>query len=519
MAAEGDKSTFLGSLRTKIILGICLILVITVGTFIYVGHMFRARFLLEEEEKSASRISHAVMRAIQYPMLDGEMEEVQAILQRMNLVEDISVLNLCDSSGAIKYSGIPDNIGKISESETVKNALRINAVVKDIERYEGEKILGHAMPIPNEGACFKCHGGEKKILGVLLVGTAWEPVEKKLGTIRNQEIFWFIVCIVLAAGFILILLHYLVIIPVGLLTRTAALIAKKGDLSSRVSITANDEIGHLGIAFNQMTANLEKSRDELLQARARLEARGKELEDFTYIVSHDLKEPLRGITSFSQFVIEDYGNKLDEEGKGYLVSIKSGAGRLKKLIDDLLALSRVTRSEFSFQTTKASEIIEEAIKWVKYSLDEKNIELVIAQDLPAIYCDKTRMVGVFANLLSNAIKFMDKENPSIEIGYQNKADCHQFYVKDNGIGIEKQYHQKIFEMFQRLQKREEYGGTGAGLHIAQKIMEMHHGKIWVESELGIGSTFYFTLPKKKEALRGRNETIQRDSDIIGGRQS
>jgi signal transduction histidine kinase len=499
MAAEGDKTTFLGSLRTKIILGMCLVLVITVGTFIYVADVFRARLLLEEEEKSASKLSHGVMRAIQYPMLDGEMEEVQAILQRINLVEDISVLDLCDSTGTVKHSGIPDNIGKTSESETMRKALRTNAPVKNIERYGEEKILGHAMPIANEKVCFKCHGSEEKTLGFLLVGTSWEPVERKLEAIRNQEILWFIVCVALAAGCILILLHYLIIIPVGLLTKTTALIAKKGDLSSRVRITANDEIGQLGIAFNHMTGNLEKSRGELLETRAHLEARGKELEDFTYIVSHDLKEPLRGITSFSQFVLEDYGDKLDEEGKGYLVSIKSSGERLKKLIDDLLTLSTVTRDKLSFQTTKASEIIEDAIKWVKYSIDEKNIELAIAQDLPSIYCDKIRMVGVFANLLSNAVKFTDKENPSIEIGYQGKADCHQFYVKDNGLGIEKRYHQKIFEMFQRLQKREEYGGTGAGLHIAQKIMEMHHGKIWVESELDLGSTFYLTLPKKKEA--------------------
>lgn len=507
MAAEGkrDKLTFLGSLRTKMILGISLVMVIALGTFTYIDIILHKRTLLEKEEKCVFEISDTLMKSIQYPMLDGQMDEVGAIIQRVNRLEHVSEIKLCDLSGTIKYSGIPDSIGKVSESEVIKTALRTNVLVKDIEIFEGEKIFSHAMPIRNEEACFKCHGSEKKILGVLLVGTAWEPVEKRLEAMRNREIVWITACLALVAGLILILLHYLVITPIGLLTRATTVIAKEGDLSYRVPIKRDDELGQLGIAFNQMTLNLEKSRDELLEAQAsleklvvELEKRGKELEDFTYIVSHDLKEPLRGITSFSQFVLEDYGDKLDQEGRDYLVTIERSAERLKKLIDDLLTLSRVTRTGVSFEATKASEIIEEAIERVKFSIDEKNIELVVAQDLPTIYCDKIKMVEVLGNLLSNATRFMDKENPKIEIGHQDKVDYHQFYVKDNGMGIEKEYHQRIFGMFQRLQKREDYGGTGAGLHIAQKIMEMHHGKIWVESELGVGSTFYFTLPKKKE---------------------
>lgn len=240
---------------------------------------------------------------------------------------------------------------------------------------------------------------------------------------------------------------------------------------------------------------LEENLKDRVQA---LEMKTKELEDFTFIVSHDLKEPLRGIASFSQFVLEDYADRLDEKGRGYLLTIRKGAERMKRLIDDLLALSKVTRIEVPFQLNRASEIIEEAVKPLKHSIDEKDIELTIPQDLPTIYCDKVRMIQVFENLLSNAIKFMDKENPKIEIGYQDKVDHDQFYIRDNGMGIEKQYHDKIFGMFERLHRREDYDGTGAGLHIVKKIIEMHRGKIWVESEKGIGSTFYFTLPKREE---------------------
>lgn len=498
-----DKLAFLASLRTKIILGAGLVLVIVLGIFMYWDVLSRRSALLEAERKRALDVSHTLMKSIEYPMLDGEMEQVQTVLQKVVELEDVSVAYISDPSGTIVYSGVLDSRGRVSRSEIVNKTLRTGALAKGEEIFGGKKIFSHAMPIQNEKSCFKCHGSEEKILGVLLVGTAWGPIEKNIAAMTTQHSVYFLVCMALVMGLIAILLDYLVVTPVRSLTR-ATMVMAEGDLSRRVSVKRDDEIGHLGIAFNQMAVTLEKSRDELLQAQATLEKsvlqlqkKTQELEDFTYIVSHDLKEPLRGITSFAQFVREDYADKLDQKGESYLATIANSAERLKRLIDDLLVLSRVTRAEASFQNTKASGIIEEAIERVKYSLDEKGAEVIVAQDLPSLYCDRGQLVQVFANLLSNAVKFMDKEDPRIEIGYQGQADYHQFHVKDNGMGIEKQYQEKVFKMFQRLHRREDYEGTGAGLHIAQRIMERHHGKIWVESELGVGSTFYFTLPKRQ----------------------
>lgn len=240
---------------------------------------------------------------------------------------------------------------------------------------------------------------------------------------------------------------------------------------------------------------LEKDVRDWVQA---LEAKTKELEDFIFIVSHDLKEPLRGFASFSQFLLEDYADKLDEKGRGYLLSMMRNTEWMKRLINDLLSVSKTTLIEVPFQITPASEVIKEAVESLKVLIDKKGIELVIAKASPKIYCDKPRIIQVFQNLLGNSIKFMDKENPRIEIGYQDKIDYDQFYVKDNGIGIEKDYCEKVFGMFERLHRREDYDGTGAGLYICKKIIEGHHGKIWIESKKGVGSIFYFTLPKKKE---------------------
>lgn len=259
-------------------------------------------------------------------------------------------------------------------------------------------------------------------------------------------------------------------------------------------IRVGDELQGVVAVYTDITER-KQAEGRLKEYASQLEIVNKELEDFTYIVSHDLKEPLRGIDSFSQFVLEDYLDKLDEEGKDYLVAIRKSAGQMKKLIDDLLALSRITRIKNPYQAVAAGEIIEEALERVEHKLKEKNVSLIVAENLPNIFCDRVKMVEVFGNLLSNAAKFMDKKEPKIEIGYESVAGGHRFCVRDNGMGIEEKYHEKIFGMFQRLGKREDYEGTGAGLHITKKIIEEHGGQIWVESEVGVGSTFYFTLPK------------------------
>ncbi len=499
---EEDELALLSSLRTRIMLGTGLLLVLVLGAFMYVDIRARKADMLAQEEGHASGVSHTLMESVEYPMLAGEMDQVQAILHKATELADVRVVYISDGNGIIVYSGLPGGTGRGSASRMVKESLRTHALTKGIEAYGGEKILGHAMPIRNDQPCFKCHGREKKMLGVLFVGTAWGPIEKNIRARLNQRIVYSILGLALVVGLMAILLSHLVITPIGSLTR-ATMVMAKGDLSRRVPVERDDEIGHLGSAFNQMAENLEKSRDQLLETQAsleksviQLETRTKELEDFTYIVSHDLKEPLRGITAFAQFVLEDYSDKLDATGEGYLATIMKSAERLKKLIDDLLVLSRVTRTEVSCQVVKASDVIGEAIERVKYGIDEKGVQVMVAEDLPSIYCDSSKLVQVFANLLSNAAKFTGKDNPKIEIGCQDMGDHDRFFVRDNGMGIEKDYHQRIFGMFQRLHRREDYEGTGAGLHIAQKIIERHGGKIWVESELGAGSTFYFTLPKR-----------------------
>jgi PAS domain S-box-containing protein len=244
------------------------------------------------------------------------------------------------------------------------------------------------------------------------------------------------------------------------------------------------------------TVGISKDITEKKRLERELLQKNQELEDFVHTVSHDLQAPLRTIDGFSDILLEDCEDKLDKDGRHYLYRIKKSAEQMKALIEDLLEFSRLEKGSISYENIEVSIVIEEAKKELQHQLDKSKAELNIVGQLPVIYCDNARMVQVFINLISNSIKYVDTHNvPRVEIGYTDRGTFNEFYIKDNGIGINRKYHDKIFNIFQRLHLPEEYEGTGVGLTIAKKVIEMHKGKIWVESEEGKGSTFFFTIPK------------------------
>ena len=258
-----------------------------------------------------------------------------------------------------------------------------------------------------------------------------------------------------------------------------------------------DEKGqYAGIQITGRDITDRKQAEEALKQTAEELARSNaELEDFTYVVSHDLKEPLRGIEAFSGFLAEDYADKLDEQGKKHIGVLRGNAVRMSALIEDLLQLSRVGRVQQECATVAVESLLGDVQRDLQFALEEKKVDLRIQPDLPTITCDEVRIKQVFTNLISNAIKFNDKPQPVVEIACREDDGSYTFSVRDNGMGIDEQYHEKIFGIFQRLGPREEYEGTGAGLTICKKVVEAHGGRIWVESKVGKGSTFSFTIPK------------------------
>jgi len=234
----------------------------------------------------------------------------------------------------------------------------------------------------------------------------------------------------------------------------------------------------------------------LRAAYSLLDEKNKELESFVYTVSHDLKAPLVSLEGFASILLNDYKESLDETGQLYLSRIRANVEKMGDLIQDLLELSRIGRIVHDYESVDATEIIEESLETLQPQLSERGAELVVQENLPLIICDRVRIKQVFENLIGNANKFMGEENdkPKIEVGFHEKGDFFEFFVKDNGIGIQREYHEKVFEIFTRLGDVE-VEGTGVGLAIVKKIVETHGGKIWIDSEVGRGTTVYFTLPK------------------------
>jgi PAS domain S-box-containing protein len=236
--------------------------------------------------------------------------------------------------------------------------------------------------------------------------------------------------------------------------------------------------------------------EETLQKSTEIQRRNKELDDFTYVVSHDLKEPLISVEGFSRILQLDYSDVIQTEGKEYLDSIVGATTRMKGLIDDLLLLSRVSRPSESFGSVDVGEILAEIKTDMEYTIRQKNVQFIVPESIPPVFGNETQIKIVFRNLIANAVKFNNKPNPMVRIGFQNaENNYYLFSVTDNGIGIAKEFHEKIFIIFQRLHRREEYEGSGAGLAIVKKIVELHKGRIWVESEVGMGTSFFFTLPR------------------------
>jgi signal transduction histidine kinase len=309
-------------------------------------------------------------------------------------------------------------------------------------------------------------------------------------------------------------------LPIDELRAGAAQIGS-GNLDHRIPVRDDDEIGELAQAINAMAGHLRAvtaSRDELQsaiaeRARAEAEARSlnldlerrveertrkledanKELESFTYSVSHDLRVPLRAITGFVEILEEDHGHKLDDEGRRVLGIITGNARRMGQLIEDLLALSRLGRTPVSRSTIDMGALVREVLREVVPA--DSNVTCKV-QGLPPARGERTMIRQVWLNLLANAVKFSAcQPEPEIHVGAFRDDGQTIYFVRDNGVGFDMRYYDKLFGVFQRLHSDEQFQGTGVGLAIVQRVMTRHGGRAWAESAPGAGATFYFALPR------------------------
>jgi signal transduction histidine kinase len=319
--------------------------------------------------------------------------------------------------------------------------------------------------------------------------------------------------------------------PILALAKVARDVSEKRDYSTRASKQNNDEVGLLIDSFNEMLEQIQQRDSELVKTKGDLEVRvqertseltasnvhlkdeigerekaerkqtqllkelesaNQELKDFAYIASHDLKAPLRAIKTLADWISTDYADKLDQDGQEQLKLLKQRVDRMHNLIDGILQYSRVGRVRENTVNVNLDKLLPEIIDTLAPSA---NIKITVDTELPTVKCEETRITQVFQNLLSNAIKYMDKPEGSIRVGCSEEGEFWKFSVADNGPGIEKQHWERIFKIFQTLAPRDEFESTGIGLTVVKKIIELYNGRIWLDSEFGKGTTFFFTFPK------------------------
>lgn len=257
------------------------------------------------------------------------------------------------------------------------------------------------------------------------------------------------------------------------------------------------ELDTLNKHLQQEITERKRVEEKLRQITAELARSNAELEHFAYIASHDLQEPLRMVSSYVQLLARRYKGKIDADADDFIGYATDGATRMQQMINDLLTYSRVGTKGKPFAPTDCEKVFEQTIKNLQITIEERDVELT-HDPLPTVMADQSQFIQLFQNLISNAIKFCQDKVPCIHISAENKENEWLFSVRDNGIGIDPKDNERIFLIFQRLHTRDEYPGTGIGLAVCKKIVERHSGRILVKSELGKGSTFYFTIPIKEE---------------------
>jgi signal transduction histidine kinase len=429
-----------------------------------------------------------------------------AALTFANAEDAAEILAALQAEPHIRAAGLYDGAGKLLAqypSDLPTGALPATPEV-DGNRFTG-KFLISVQPVVYES----------KRIGTLYLKSDMDRMYERLA------LYGSIVAAVVVASFLLAFglsrrFQRQISRPILDLANTATAVAQDGNYSVRAPRTGKGEFVVLTNAFNQMLDRihdgdraLRYSEEELrclnseleqrVQERTRkLEEANQELDSFSYSVSHDLRAPLRAVDGFSRILLEDYGDKLDENAKRVLDIIRNNTQNMGRLIDDLLAFSRLGRKQIETSPIDMRHLAEDVFQQLRFGLTDHNIEFKLAP-LPDIAGDPALIRQVFVNLLSNAAKYSRPRGQAvIEVnGRTENGNC-IYYVKDNGVGFDMTYAPKLFGVFQRLHSVEEFEGTGVGLAIVQRIVHRHGGRVWAEGKLDQGATFYFSLPKERK---------------------
>lgn len=507
------------SLSGKILLALSSSVAAVMAGVIYLTYTHQTREMLREMTANNEELVSTIHAGIKYPMSIGDSRAVQrGLLDIGKMLRDVEVF-ICDTDRNIVFfsreDGISSGMDRYLQGAMVRQALAhaldSGGVPESIEEtVTGKRYFVHIHAIPNQNECVRCHGTAKRILGAIVLRKEIERQYAAVAGIRNDNI----IISTLGIGAIILLSYTLMVRLVRNPIRNLADDIRKlpEDLSREVRLhemntDRADEIGDLQNSFARMALELNEKTHAIEQTSVELAKANKELESFAYSVSHDLRAPLRNIDGFSKILLEECSGLLDERAKHYLGRVRNGSLRMSMLIDDILAFSRIGRTELQVRHTSPKNIVNGILVYYAGEISARGVAITMG-DLPEVRGDPTLLQSLFANLLSNALKYTRKTaSPKIEIGYD--AGQNALFVRDNGIGFDMQYHDKIFQVFQRLHLPEEFEGTGIGLAIVKRIAERHRGAVWAESKPGEGTTFFVRLPVLKEG--GHDQPADTDS--------
>jgi len=475
-----------------LVLGLSLVFVVS---FIY----YTREMGMREVERRGATLVHNLAWNSELGVLSCDKRFMEKPMDSIYKEDDVVYVIVYDASGVLcqRKSKINALVGL--EEDIVEQG-KIDDIIQHVETFDKQRVYEFTTPITTVEAFpqslttmllepetkITALEEKRKIIGYARVGLSLSHIEESISNIIDfglSVILSFLMLGILATY----MLAKMLTKQINVLTKGVKSI-RDGHLDQRIALTTKDEIADLAEAFNEMSQRLQHTIGKLKE-------KNEELEDFVHTVSHDLKSPLVSIQGFATNLLKKYNDNLDERGRFYLERIQKNVEHMDQLICDLLALSRVGKLKDTKDPVDITQVIKEIKEELEPALKKKHIQLLIPDNLPVIFGYQTRIIQLFSNFITNAIKFIgNPPEPKIEILYHEDKDYYHFGVKDNGIGIDEQHHDRIFGLFQRL-KETEAEGTGIGLAIVKKIVDSHGGKVWVQSEKGKGCTFFFIIPK------------------------
>lgn len=365
---------------------------------------------------------------------------------------------------------------RVNFSEPVRRCLRDRSGADEMVSYHGRPVLASFTYLPAYRLC---------IIGELTTSAAFQPVSEMKYFITLMTAITLAVVMIIA-----FFLSASISRPIRALTALTTE-AEAGNLDMTIELDTRDELGTLARSFNTMLAHLRQRTEQLARSNT-------DLEQFAYLVSHDLKEPLRSMVGFGQLLDTRYRDQLDDKARDYLRRILTGGERMRQLIDDLLSFSRVSTEARTLETVDTRLVVQEVLTALDRSIQDHGARVELG-DLPVLQGHPTQLFSLFQNLIGNAIKFHGEAPPVIRVNARARDHEWELSVQDNGIGIAPEYAERVFQIFQRLHDRSAYPGTGIGLAVCKRIVERHGGRIWLSSEPGAGTTFHFTIPRTPPA--------------------